>query len=283
MGRELKSLREAASATREEVAERLGCDLTKISRIELGRSGVRKVELETMLDMYGVTDRAKRTALLAISRTSRTKGWWHQYDDLLRPSSRDLFDMEADADTIFSFEMSLVPGLLQTEEYARALIAGGGVCTSSEETTEALVKLRMERQSLFNQVTPPRLIALIDEAALRRPVGGPSVMARQLRHLNEITSPPSLAIHVLPLNLGVHPGIDGPFHLISYAPDAGFDVALLDHRYSGIWLEEEEQVNAYRTLFDHIRSMALSSPQSRSLIDRLAQEFDESADGRKQP
>jgi transcriptional regulator with XRE-family HTH domain len=268
MGSELRSLREAAGISREAVAERLACDLTKISRIELGRSGVRKVELEAMLDMYGEVDEDKKLALFTLSRDSKRKSWWYQYADLLRPSAQDLLVMESEAETILSYESVLVPGLLQTAGYARALAEG---CTPPRDgdDLDMRVTVRMERKKIFEQERPPRHIAVIDEGALRRVIGGPAVMADQLRHLVAVCDPPRVAVHVVPWEIGAHPGLDGSFHLISYPEKVGLDVVMLDQRYGGKWIEEPEEVRSYRSVFDHVRSLALSSPQSKDLIRRL--------------
>jgi transcriptional regulator with XRE-family HTH domain len=278
MGNELRAMREAAGVSREDVAERLACDLTKISRIELGRSGVRKVELEAMLDMYGVTDRVRRQALFTISRDSRQKGWWHPYAELLRPSAQDLLAMESEAESILAYESVLIPGLLQTEGYAHALIKSG-TSAADDDSVAKRVTLRMERKQIFQRERPPRLIAVIDEAALRRTIGGPDVMVGQLCHLIEACDPPRIALHVVPLEIGAHPGLDGPFHLISYPEEVGLDVVLLDQRYGGVYVEEPEQVRSYRILFDHIRSLALSSPQSKDLIRGLIQGLESRGSG----
>lgn len=274
LGNELRTLREAADLSPRAVADRLGCDVTKISRIELGRSGVRKLDLETMLDLFELNDQTKRRALHALSRESRKKTWWHQYSDILRPSTQDLLILESEAETILSFEPTLVPGLLQTESYARALITGGAV-VSDAEGIEARVKLRMERKQIFDQQEPPQLIAVIDESALHRMIGGAKVMAGQLRHLTEMCRPPGLTIQVVPRDLGAYPGIEGPFCVMSYPDDVGLDMAFLDQRYSGLWLEDGDHVRLYRSLHDHLRALALSCPQSTALIERLADDIEQ--------
>ncbi|WP_329317236.1 helix-turn-helix domain-containing protein [Streptomyces sp. NBC_01262] len=271
LGAQLKQLREKAQIKREVVAERLGCWDTKISRIEKGLTAPRKVDLEIMLDLYGVEDEEVRGALFALTRNSRKKDWWHQHDEILSPSEMDRISLEADAAKIFTFQTVLIPGLFQTKEYALALNEGVGVDLAA---TERFVSVRMERQRILEGPDAPQLVAVLDEAAIRRTIGGPPVMAAQLRHLVALSNPPKLSIQVVPFDAGAHPGIDGPFFIYSYAPPVSLDVVLLEQRDSRLYLEGEEQVQTYRMSFDHLRTMALSSRQSKDLILRLAHDLE---------
>jgi transcriptional regulator with XRE-family HTH domain len=268
LGAQLKQLREQAGISREAVAERLDCWNTKIGRIEKGLSAPRKVDLEIMLDLYGVRDPAIRDALVALSRTSRRKGWWQQYSDVLRQPDIERISMEAEAATIHNFETILVPGLLQTEDYARALMEGGGLVGKA---ADPFVAVRMERQQVLYGAGAPQFVAIVDEAALHRRVGGSQVMAAQLRHLLEVNNPPQLCVQVIPFEAGSHPGVDGPFTIVAYAPPVSLEVVALDHLDSRLYLEEPEQVHRYRRTFDHLRTAALSSRQSMDLISRVAQ------------
>ncbi|MCT2594175.1 helix-turn-helix domain-containing protein [Streptomyces sp. N2-109] len=277
LGTELRALRETSGLTPKDAAEALSCDVTKISRMELGRSGVRKLDLETLLKLYAVSDPAKRRALAVLSRESRKRTWWHQYTDILRPGAGDLLDMESEAERILDFESTLVPGLLQTESYTRALIAGGGV-VSEPKAIEARVRLRMERKRVFDADAPPQYVAVIDESALHRRIGTPEVMAEQLQYLVEMSRPPHVSVHVVPAEAGAYPGLDGPFCVLSYPHDVGLDMVLLDHRFDGLWLEDADQVRRYKLLFEHLRALALSSPQTKALLQRLAHEHAQRAE-----
>ncbi|NJQ02271.1 helix-turn-helix domain-containing protein [Streptomyces zingiberis] len=269
LGARLKQLREEAGVSREVVAERLGCWNTKIGRIEKGLSAPRKIDLETMLDLYGVEDSNQREALLSLARSSRRKGWWQQYSGVLRRPDIERIAMEAEATVILDFETILVPGLLQTEGYARALMEG---CGLTGDAAEPFVAVRMARQRILAEEGGPQFIAVLDEAALHRQVGGRKTMAAQLRHLAEINNPPRVCVQVLPFGIGAHPGIDGPFTVVSHGPPAGLEVVALDHQDSRLYLEEAEQVRRYRMTFDHLRATALSSRQSMDLILRLARD-----------
>ncbi len=200
---ELRRLREAARLTCEEVAEHLECSTSKVSRIETGRVSVSPRDVRDMLDLYGVSAQ-QGASLVQLARDSRQKGWWHAYSDTIQPQFATYIGLESAASEIRIYEVTLIPGLLQTEEYARTVIAAGTV-GGDHEGTERNVALLMARQPLLTGDDPPRLWAVLDEAALRRTVGGAGLMRLQLDHLLDLARLPNVAIQVIPFGAGAHP------------------------------------------------------------------------------
>lgn len=271
LGAELRRLREAADFTLDDAGRALERSLSTVSRIENGRNAVRGVDVRLMLDAYGVTDERKRESLIALARDGRKKGWWQTYSELLSAASSDLISLEDDAAEIRTFEMGLVPGLLQTEDYARAVLSGR--LSATEDEVERLVGVRMARQAvLTRRERPLRLWAILGEAALRQRVGGPEVMRAQLHRLAEASALPNVTLQVLPFTAGAHPGIDGPFVILEFPEPADIDVVLLENMTSSLYLEQEPEVARYARAFEHLRADALSRADSRALIGRLAGE-----------
>lgn len=272
LGMELRRLREQANASQLSAAEAIDSSDTKISRVEAGKTGLSRLELLALLDRYEVTDDSFRVALLELNRTSRQRGWWQQRSDLLPPQLQELIELESTASQIFEYEAIAIPGLFQTESYAEGIISGFPTPYSS--SVEQAVQIRMERQKLLLRDDAPRVFCVLDEAVLHRQVGSPKVMAAQLRKLVDLSSPPHLTIQVIPYAAGAHAGTDGNFRLFTYPAPADMDIVFLEQKESRIFIEEEGSLEAYRTAAEHLRTQALSSPQSMRLISALAAEFD---------
>src|ERR1700733_3359854 len=202
---ELRRLREAARLTCEEVAEHLECSASKISRVETGRVSVSPRDVRDMLALYGV-DPQQLDGLVQLARESRQKGWWHAYSDTMQPRFATYIGLEDAAAEIRTYEVNLIPGLLQTEDYARTVISAGNL-TGSQEDVERRVALRMGRQPTLTGNEPPQLWAGLDEAVLRRTVGGQGLMRMQLDHLVELAATPNVAVQVIPFVAGAHPGM----------------------------------------------------------------------------
>lgn len=277
LGAELKRAREAAGVSLAKAAQVLDAAVSKISRMENGRSAMRKVDILLLLDCYGVQDEQVRTSLVLLARESRTKGWWNHYGDMLNPVLRDMISMEAECARINEFQTVLVPGLLQTEAYARAIIgpleAVGQTLTPKQ--ADSLVSIRMERQKVLQGDAAPQLMCVLDEAAITRPVGSPKVMHEQLMYLTEINRPPLVTIQILPFAAGRHAGMDGPFRILSYPDPVDLDVVCLGYLYGALYLEEDGQVDSYKMVFDHLRAQALSSAQSMDLLSRTMRDLNE--------
>ena len=260
---ELRRLREAAKLTCEEVAEQLECSASKISRVETGRVSVSPRDVRDILEIYGVPD-VQRDALVQLARESRQKGWWHAYGDSVQPHFATYLGLESAASEIRIYEVNLIPGLLQTEEYARAVITAGMV-NSPRAEVERQVALRMERQRL-TITSPPKVWAVLDEAALRRQVGGSEVMRPQLEYLRELGGLRNVSLQVIPFGGGAHPAMGRPFVILVFGEEADPDVVYLEDLTSALWVENVEEVHRYNVFFHHLRATALSFDDSAALM-----------------
>lgn len=280
LGEELRALRDRSGLTSGEAARLAGWHQSKISRIETGRSGVKVEDIRLLLDVYGDVVSAQQRALLeALSAsaagpapdedTGRGRQWWHDYRGLLPQEYRDFISLEAGARSARTVELSVVPGLLQTPAYARAVTraALGGL---PEPKVEALVDVRLARQSVLRADPPLELSAVLDEAVLRRAIGGAGVMEEQLRHLVEVARLPQVQLQVLPFSVGGHLGLTGPFVIFSFPNIADLDVVVLDHLTSSLYLERKEDLEAYSAAFRTIQAHALPPRDSSDLISALA-------------
>ncbi len=267
---ELRRLREAAKLTCEEVAEQLECSASKISRVETGRVSVSPRDVRDMLEIYGVPE-PQRDALVQLARDSRQKGWWHAYADSLQPHVATYLGLESAASEIRIYEVNLVPGLLQTEEYARAVLAAGMVDRPRSDI-ERQVAVKMERQRL-TRTSPPELWAVLDEAALRRQVGGPEVMRVQLEYLRELGGLRNVRLQVIPFGGGAHPAMGRPFVILAFVEEADPDVVYLKNLTGALWVENVEEVDRYNVFFNHLQATALSFDDSAALIAAVLKEM----------
>jgi transcriptional regulator with XRE-family HTH domain len=268
---ELRRLREAARLTCEEVADHLECSASKISRVETGRVSVSPRDVRDMLDLYGVPA-AQRESLVQLARDSRQKGWWHAFSDTMPPQFATYVGLESAACQIRIYELSLIPELLQTEDYARAVIRSG-MMNSPREDVERQVALRMARQPAITRDNPPRIWAVLDEAALRRQVGGAGVMQLQLEHLLARAALPDVAIQVIPFGGGAHPAIGRPFIILVFQERVDTDVVYLEDLTSALYLEDVADVDRYNVFFNHLRATALSLDDSSLLITSILKEM----------
>jgi len=267
---ELRRLREAARLTCEEVAEHLECSTSKVSRIETGRVSVSPRDVRDMLDLYGVSAQ-QGASLVQLARDSRQKGWWHAYSDTIQPQFATYIGLESAASEIRIYEVTLIPGLLQTEEYARTVIAAGTV-GGDHDGTERNVALLMARQPLLTGDDPPRLWAVLDEAALRRTVGGAGLMRLQLDHLLDLARLPNVAIQVIPFGAGAHPAMGRPFVILAFPERADPDVVYLEDLTSALYVEDVDEVDRYNMFFNHLRATALSFEDSAARIMSVIKE-----------
>jgi transcriptional regulator with XRE-family HTH domain len=265
---ELRRLREASGMTIEQVAKSLECSDSKISRIETARVRATPRDVRDLLALYGVTG-TRQEGLIQLAREARHSGWWHQaYGDL---PVRALVGLEDAAASISYYVQQLIPGLLQTEDYARAVLRAIRLDLGPDEV-ERRVGLRMARQSLLTRDEPPELWAVIDEAVLRRVVGGQEVMRQQLKRLAEAAARPNVTLQVLPFAAGEHAGMDGPFTILGFPDPADPDVVYLEHTTSDLYLEDPEATARYVRLFDHLRAESLGPDDSAAFFARVAEE-----------
>ena len=268
---ELRRLREAAKLTCEEVAEHLECSASKISRVETGRVSVSPRDVRDMLELYGVPA-DQRESLVQLARDSRQKGWWHAYSDTMQPQMATYIGLESAASEIRIYEVSLIPGLLQTEDYARAVIRAGMV-NSPAEDIERRVSLLMARQPAVIRDDPPKVWAVLDEAALRRRVGGSGLMRLQLEHLLAQAALPNVAVQVIPFAGGAHPAMGRPFIILVFPERVDTDVVYLEDLTSALYLEDVAEVDRYNVFFNHLRATALSFDDSAALITSVLKEM----------
>ena len=272
LGSELRRLREDHSIKLEEVAERLGVAASTLSRIETGKAPTKSVYLTAMLEMYGVTDPAQRQVLVDMAREGHRKGWWSVYDDVLPTGFGIYVGLEAEAAGLRSFEGEAVQGLFQTPDYARAILREVQV-RDTDEQVERLVDLRMKRQEVLDRNPPLDVWMILDEAVIRRTIGGPEVMRDQLARLVEASKKPNVTLQVLPFSTGSHAGLRGPFSILEFPERADPDVAYVESVAGIIYLEKEREVRTAAEAFDRLRAAALSPGQSTDLIIEAAKDL----------
>jgi transcriptional regulator with XRE-family HTH domain len=268
LGAELRGLRARAGLTSGEAAGLVGWHQSKVSRIETGASGVKPADVRLLLDAYGVQDPELRELLLVLAGSEDGGGrqnWWHAYRGVLPPTYRDFISLESQASRMRTLETSVVPGLLQTPEYARA-VTRAAVGTLEDAKLDALVEVRLARQDVLRADPPLELSAVLDEAVLRREVGGPEVMARQRERLLQAARLPQVRLQVLPFAAGEHIGITGPFVIFSFPSRSDLDVVVLDHLTSSLYLERKEDLQAYSEAFTSLQIHALSPEESLDYI-----------------
>ncbi|MFD8498709.1 helix-turn-helix domain-containing protein [Amycolatopsis sp. NPDC059657] len=269
---ELRRLREAAELTIDEVGDKLECSASKVSRIETGHVGVTPRDARDMLELYGISG-DEQEALVQLSREARKRGWWHAYNEVFTGT---FVGLEADASSLRAFQALLVPGLLQTERYARAVIRAMRP-DADEVEIKRRVAARMARQELLTDPAPPEYWAVIDEAVLHRTVGGPEVMAEQLYRMVSVAKMPHVTIQVVPFGAGAHPGMEGPFLILGFPEQADPDVVYVDSTSTGLYLEMPPDVRRYSLMFDHLRAAALKPDDSLHQISEAAGRYAEQA------
>jgi len=250
LGSQLRRLRESRGISAEQAAESIRGSHSKISRMEHGRVGFKERDVGDLLTLYGVTDNEERAALLNLAREANTPGWWHAYSDILPTWLEPYVGLEAAASVIRSYENQVVPGLLQTEGYARALIQHGSA--ASEDEIARRSELRVSRQEILRRPDAPQLWAVIDEAALRRPVGGPEIVREQLRYLIEIADHPAVTLQVLPFRVGAHSAMGGPFTILRFAEPDLQDVVYIEQLTSALYLDKPAEVDSYLEVMEQL-------------------------------
>jgi transcriptional regulator with XRE-family HTH domain len=272
LGSELRRLREAHSFKLEEVADRLGLAPSTLSRIETGRAPTKTAYLTTMFDIYGVVDPAHRQTMTDMARDGHRKGWWAVYDDVL-PTGYDIcVGIEAEASALRVFEDQVVHGLLQTKDYARIVMTAVRMRQTPTQIDRA-VELRIQRQEALNRDDPLKLWLILNEAVIRRTVGGAEVMHGQLMHLLEASEWPSVTLQVLPLSSGAHPALNGPFTILEFPERTDPDVVYTEGVAGHAYLERDPEVDTCAEAFDLLQAAALSPADSAALISRLARDI----------
>ncbi|MFE5189457.1 helix-turn-helix domain-containing protein [Streptomyces sp. NPDC056628] len=270
LGQELRRLRELKGMTAEEVAERLLVSQSKISRLENGRRSISQRDVRDLCGVYEVEDHRIVDSLMQMAKDSRQQGWWHSFGDI--PYSVYI-GLETDAASLRVYDPQVVPGLLQTKQYAEALIAGALPETAPTEI-EKRVQVRMRRQErISTEDNPLRLWTVLDEAALRRVVGNRSLMRDQLEQLVEQSLLPHVTVQVIPFDMGAHPGLNGQYAILEFPDAADSSVVYIEGVTSDLYLEKANDVQKYSVMYEHLRAQALNVEQSRQFIADIAKEY----------
>jgi transcriptional regulator with XRE-family HTH domain len=270
LGTQLRRLRESRGISAQEAAKAIRGSESKISRIELGRNAVREVDIADLLNLYGISDLAEREQLLTLASQANQQGWWHRYQDVLPTWFQSYIGLEESAESIRSFDAQFVPGLLQTEDYAAAVIQLGAY---SRAEAHRLVYLRKERQRRF-AAGGLQLRAVIDEVALRRPIGSPALRRVQLDHLLGISNRPGLTIQVCPFRTGASYAAPGSFSILRFATEDLPDVVYVEQLTSALYLDKRADVDRYTEAMDQIAATSTTPEQTTDLISSMIDELE---------
>ncbi|WP_340561392.1 helix-turn-helix domain-containing protein [Streptomyces sp. GSL17-111] len=272
LGTHLRRMREASGITREAAGDAIRGSHAKISRLELGRVGYKERDVADLLTLYGVHDPEQREEFLTLARHANNPGWWHQYGDVLPGWLETLLGLEEAASLIRTYEVQFVPGLLQTAAYARAVtLLGHGRAGDAE--IERRVRLRMRRQECLTREHGPRLWAVIDEAALRRPLGGPEVMRGQIRHLLDVAERPNVTLQVAPFSIGGLAAAGGPVTLLRFTEPDLPDIVYLEQLTSALYLDKRAEVETYMVVMDRLCAAADTHARTTEFLRRLLTEL----------
>ncbi|MCW2880547.1 MAG: Helix-turn-helix protein [Sphaerisporangium sp.] len=271
VGAYLRRLREARGITREDAGYEIRASQSKMSRLELGRTGFKLRDVADLLTMYGVTDEAERATVLAVAEQANAPGWWHSYSDVSPSWSEPYLGLEQAASVIRVYEGLVVPGLLQTPDYARAALAVADAA-APKERVDRLVRLRTRRQEILRRPDPPRLWAVLDEAVLRRPMGGAETMRAQLRHLIEACSLTHVTVQVMPFHAGGYAAAGGPFTLLRFPEYELPDVVYLEHLNGACYPDRPSEIDYYRHLMNRLVTEAEQSSATLPILRRILEE-----------
>ena len=268
---ELKTARLETDLTQDQVAKAMEWSLSKVNRIEQAKSGISANDLRALLRLYSITDKERIEEFLALARESRQTPWWRRrYGDIAPEILLRLIDYESAASAISQFETMLVPGILQTEEYASAVLR---VFYDEKSSAERLAELRTKRRDLLTSEDAPRFSFIIDESITRRVVDSPSVTSRQLTRLVEVAGLPNVTIQILPFAASVHPGMKGPFKVVEFEDAPDESVVFLESPNGGFFAEDPEEAQEYLEAFKRIRVKALSPSDSVNSLHKAADEM----------
>ena len=267
---ELRAARLEKGLTQEQVATAMEWSLSKMNRIEKAKTGISANDLKALLPLYGITAKDRTEELLALARASRQTPWWRGYGDVAPSTLLELIDYENAATSISQFEPMFVPGILQTEDYALAVLRAS---YGAKSPAERMVSLRTKRRDLLASEGAPAFSFVLDESVIRRPVGGLAVMRNQLMHLVSLADLPNVTIQVVPFAAGVHPGMKGPFKVIEFDDEPDEDVAFLEGPHGDIISDDPEETGRYLEAFHRVAQLALEPSESVGLLGKAASEM----------
>jgi transcriptional regulator with XRE-family HTH domain len=272
VGAKLRRLRTDLGLTREQAADHIRASAWKIHRLENGQVSFKERDLLDLLDLYEVADPQEIADTLALAREANHPGWWQHYGDVLPAWFRAYVDLESAASLIRTYEGQYIPGLLQTDDYIRAVVHAAHLTDTSDEVGRR-VRLRMARQTLLTRDQPPRLWAVVDEAALRRPVGGPEVMRGQLERLIEATKLPTVTLQLLPFGAGAHPAMAGAFSVLRFGDQELPDVVYLEHLTGASYLDKRDEVERYLDIMELLCLQAEPPARTVELLQGILEEL----------
>ena len=272
VGIQLHRFREAAAVTPDQAAYEIRASRSKISRMENGLVRFKERDVTDLLTLYGITDEQTRSTLVALTRQANTPGWWSKYGDIMADWFEAYLGLETAASVIRTFELQFVHGLFQTEDYARAVTMLGHTSAPADEI-ERRVSLRLNRQDLLNGPDPPQVWTVIDEGALRRPVGGSAVMRAQLDHLVEVSGLRHVTIQVVPFSRGGHAAAGGSFTVLRFGEPEVPDVVYIEQLTSALYLDKHEDVDHYMEVMNHLSTEALTPADSARFVAGIIRDF----------
>lgn len=272
LGSHLRRLREAQGVSREDAGWEIRASESKISRMELGRVSFKERDVEDLLTLYGVTDQEERASLLALARRANTPGWWHRFGDVLPNWFQSYLGIEAAASIIRTYEVQFMPGLLQTRDYARAVVLLDNPKVAEAEI-ERRVDVRMARQQLLTRTNPPQLWAVVDEAALRRPMGSLEIMRGQLEALIDITRLPNVVVQVIPFAAGGHAAAGGAFTILRFPEPDIADVVYVEQLTSALYLDKREDLDHYTEAMERLCVDAEPPDRTPDILRRAIKDF----------
>lgn len=270
LGAQLRRLREKAAITRADAGYHIRASESKISRLELGRVGFKERDVADLLTLYGVEEEAEREVFLRLVKESNQPGWWQKFNDYMPKWFDDFVGLEEAASRIQTYELQFVPGLLQTEDYARAVVTHGLPETASE-AAEGRVALRMRRQKLLFRPNAPRLWAVIDESVLHRPIGGRKAHRAQLDQLLELTSLPHISVQVVPYERSGY-AVEGAFTLLRFAEPELPNIGYIEHIAGGLYLDRPDEIELIGRSLDRLAVDAETPDRSRQLLTKARAE-----------
>ena len=272
LGSQLRKLREARGISRDDAGYRIRASGSKISRLELGRVSFKERDVVDLLDLYGVTDSSERSQLISLAREANSPAWWQKYSDVVPDWFQIYVGLEEAAELIRVYEVQFVPGLLQTEEYARAVIKQGQPAAAADEV-DRRVALRTRRQQLLSRPAAPRLWAVVDEGALRRPIGGKAVMQGQIERLMAATREPNITLQVLPFTFGGHAAEGGAFTLMRFPEADMSDVVYIEQLTGALYLDKREDVERYSEVMERLSVKGTSPDRTQDILAAILKEL----------
>ncbi|MHA6759061.1 helix-turn-helix domain-containing protein [Streptacidiphilus sp. PAMC 29251] len=272
LGSQLRRLREAKAITREDAGYTIRASESKISRMELGRVSFKERDVTDLLSLYGVDDETERAALVSLVREANQAGWWHSFSDAMPNWFQTYVGLEEAAALIRTYQVQFIPGLLQTEDYARAIMLLNRPNLESGEV-DRRINVRTRRQKLLAEGDGPRLWAVVDEAALRRPVGGPAVMKAQVQRLIDAAEMPNVVVQVMPFRFGGHAAESGAFTILRFPEQDLPDVVYLEQLTSALYLDKRDDVDQYIQVMERLSVDSLTPESSVELLSALLKEM----------